>query len=293
MTMVDSPLAGGAQGAVPTSLPVLGVDAHAHVFVHGLSLASGRRYAPAYEATIDDYRAMLASLGLSHGVLVQPSFLGTDNGYLLDCLKAYPGQLRGIVVIDPAAGEWPLEAWHACGVVGVRANLIGKPAPDFGDAHWAPVLARMAALDWHLEIQVEAQRLHDVLPGALASGVRVVVDHFGRLDPVLGLRDPGFDDLLALAASPQVWVKVSGIYRVSDTPADVTAMVARASIAYGRLRDAFGVQRLVWGTDWPHTQFETTQTPRLALDMLQTFVPDAAERHALLVDAPARLFHLS
>lgn len=275
------------------ALPVTGIDSHAHVFVHGLSLATGRRYAPAYEATLDDYRAMLASLDLSHGVLVQPSFLGTDNGYLLDCLDRYPQQLRGIVVIDPVAGDWPLEAWHARGVVGVRANLIGHAAPDFTAAPWAPVLARMAALDWHLEIQVEAARLRDIVPGALASGVRVVVDHFGRVDPAQGMADPGFADLLALAVSPQVWVKVSGAYRVSARPDDAAATLAVAAEGYARLRDAFGVDRLVWGTDWPHTQFEASQSARLTLDTLHAFVPDAGERHALLVESPSRLFHFA
>jgi predicted TIM-barrel fold metal-dependent hydrolase len=75
-----------------TAPPITGIDSHAHVFVRGLPLASGRRYAPTYEATLDDYRAMLASIGLSHGVLVQPSFLGTDNGFLLSCLDAHPEQ---------------------------------------------------------------------------------------------------------------------------------------------------------------------------------------------------------
>src|ERR1700739_4900550 len=103
--------------ALHTAPPMTGIDSHAHVFVRGLSLASGRRYAPTYEATLDDYRAMLASIGLSHGVLVQPSFLGTDNGFLLSCLDAHPEQLRGVVVVDPARDIGQIDAWHARGVV--------------------------------------------------------------------------------------------------------------------------------------------------------------------------------
>ena len=57
-----------------------GIDTHAHVFARGLTLAEGRRYAPDYDAPVEDYLRRLDENGLSHGVLVQPSFLGTDSG---------------------------------------------------------------------------------------------------------------------------------------------------------------------------------------------------------------------
>jgi len=276
--------------ALPTALPITGIDSHAHVFVHGLPLAPGRRYAPAYEATPDDYRAMLASLGLSHGVLVQPSFLGTDNGFLLCCLDAHPGQLRGVVVVDPARDIVQIEAWHARGVVGVRANLIGAPLPDFGDAVWGPFLERMVALHWHLEVQIEAARLPVIAPALLNSGVRIVVDHFGRFDPALGIRDPGFASLLSLGHTRRVWVKVSGAYRVSPNRLDPAAALATAASAWPALVREFGVDRLVWGTDWPHTQFEDVQNARLTRDQLGAFVNQPNQLQAVLVDTPASLF---
>jgi len=273
-----------------TALPVTGIDSHAHVFVHGLPLASGRRYAPAYEATLDDYRAMLASLRLSHGVLVQPSFLGTDNGFLLSCLDAHPEQLRGIVVVDPARDIAQIETWHAHGVVGVRANLIGAALPDFGDTTWAPFLERMADLGWHLEVQIEAARLSAIAAAALASGVHMVVDHFGRFDPALGTGDPGFSTLLSLGPTRQVWVKVSGAYRVSPERDDPGAALAVAASAWPALVREFGVDRLVWGTDWPHTQFEDVQNARLTRDQLESFVNQPDQLRAVLVDTPASLF---
>jgi predicted TIM-barrel fold metal-dependent hydrolase len=54
-----------------------------------------RRYAPSYDAPLGDYLGQLLAHGFSHGVLVQPSFLGTDNRYLLSALQTVPGQLRG------------------------------------------------------------------------------------------------------------------------------------------------------------------------------------------------------
>ena len=268
-----------------------GIDGHAHVFVQGLPLAPGRRYAPAYEATLDDYRAMLASRNLSHGVLVQPSFLGTDNHFLLSCLDMRPGQLRGIVMVDPARDIGQIDAWHARGVVGARANLIGAELPDFGDVSWGRFLERMVALNWHLEVHIEAARLREIAATLLASGVKVVIDHFGRFDPALGTRDPGFSSMLAMASSGREWVKVSAAYRVSANPHDPAAALAAAADAWPALVREFGVDRLVWGTDWPHTQFEDMQDAGSARAQLSAFVTDPDQLHAVLIDTPSALFH--
>jgi predicted TIM-barrel fold metal-dependent hydrolase len=270
---------------------VTGIDSHAHVFTQDLPLVSGRRYAPAYDAPLERYRAMLAGIGMSHGVLIQPSFLGFDNSYLLDCLDAYPQQLRGVVMTDPVDAPGCIDDWHARGVVGVRANLIGVPLPDFSGQHWTALLSRMAALDWHLEMQIDAGRLFEVVPVLLASGVRIVIDHFGRFDPALGTRDPGFRYLLALGLTRRVWVKVSAGYRVSAKPSDYEATFATSANAWAELLSAFGGDRLLWGTDWPHTQFEHVWEPQRALDDFYRLVPDASHRQTVLIDTPTELFH--
>ena len=243
---------------------ITGIDTHAHVFTQDLPLAAGRRYAPAYDATLDRYRAMLASIGMSHGVLIQPSFLGFDNSFLLACLDAYPQQLRGVVMADPANALGYIDDWHARGVVGIRANLIGAQLPDFADKHWTALLA---------------------------SGVWIVIDHFGRFDPALGIGDPGFAHLISLGQTRRVWVKGSAAYRVSAKPGDAAATFATAASAWAALLPAFGVDRLLWGTDWPHTQFEHVCDPQRAINDLHRLVTDASHRQAVLIDTPAELFH--
>lgn len=47
-------------------------------------------HAPDYDALLDDYLALLHTRDISHGVLVQPSFLGTDNSYFVNALRRYP-----------------------------------------------------------------------------------------------------------------------------------------------------------------------------------------------------------
>jgi hypothetical protein len=49
---------------------------------------------------------------MSHGVLVQPSFLGSDNSYLLQAIARAPQRLRGIAMIDAQCEDTQLQALH-------------------------------------------------------------------------------------------------------------------------------------------------------------------------------------
>lgn len=262
------------------------IDTHAHIFTRDLPLVGDRRYAPTYDASIVDYLAMLDRNGMTHGVLIQPSFLGTDNSYMVSALRQNPKRLRGIAVLAPEADESTMRDLAGAGVVGLRLNLIGKPDPAFASPAWQAHLARVKALGWQIEVQAEAHRLQTLLPPLIEAGVPVVVDHFGRIDPKQGLSDPGFAQLLAFGPEGHVWVKLSGAYRIgSGEDGQRTAREAAE-----RLRTAFGVKRLVWGSDWPHTQFETKASPAQARADLSTWVPDEAERAIVLGQTPAALF---
>ena len=163
-----------------------------------------RRYAPDADAALATHLQHLDTHGLAYGVLVQPSFLGTDNRYMLQALRARPQRLRGVAVVDDNTGEDHLQALADAGVVGMRLNLIGLPLPDLNAPGWRRVLEQANTLGWHVELHLQAGRLPDLLPTLLAAGCRVVVDHFGRPDPALGVRDPGFGYLLQQAGSGRV-----------------------------------------------------------------------------------------
>lgn len=265
---------------------VTAIDTHAHVFERGLPLANARRYAPGYDAPLSAYLAQLDAHGVSHGVLIQPSFLGMDNSYMLAAIKQAPQRLRGVAVIDPAAPETFLAQLNAEGIVGIRLNLIGAPDPQLKSAVWQAALAHLHALDWHVELHVEARRLPTLLPPLLEAQVNVVVDHFGRPDPKLGVDDPGFAALLTAGRSRRVWVKISGAYRNGAAGRGEAIAVA----AMPRLKDSLGLDRLVWGSDWPHTQYESLVSYDQARAFVDVLLPNAADRQQVLVDTPAQLF---
>lgn len=266
----------------------IAIDTHAHVFVQGLGLADGRRYTPDYDAHLSDYLTQLDAHGLSHGVLVQPSFLGTDNAYLLSALRQAAGRLRGVVVVEPAVSDDALGAMAAAGVVGMRLNLVGQAPPALDASPWQGLLERVAALGWHVEVHLPAARLPEVMPPLLAAGCTVVVDHFGRPDPAGGIADPGFQYLLRQAGSGRVWVKLSGAYR--NWPAGQEAAAGRDAARL--LLDAYTAGRLVWGSDWPHTEHRhiSYASTRQSLDR---WIEDPGIRRAILADTPARLFQVA
>ena len=219
-------------------------------------------------------------------MLVQPSFLGTDNSYLIEALAEYPTRLRGIAVVAPDIARTALDDLERAGVVGLRLNLIGEPDPALGSLGWRRHLAAVAERGWQIEIQAEAHRLRWILPPLIDAGVAVVVDHFGKPDPEQGVDDPGFRHLLSLGPSRAVWVKLSGAYRTGD----IERGQAIAAAAVPLLKEAFGLDRLVWGSDWPHTQFEAVASYPNALALLGEWLPDAAERAIVLGESAAQLF---
>lgn len=262
---------------------MLSIDAHAHVFHRGLSLAPDRRYAPDYDAPLDTYLTELDRNGIDHGVLVQPSFLGTDNSYLVDCLARTERRLRGIAVLDPTTPPDQLHALDRAGVVGVRLNLVGQPMPDLDDVVWRSFFTDIAKLGWQVELQRCATHLPALTSRLLDHDLTIVLDHFALPDPARGIADPAFSKVLELGASGRVWVKLSGAYRNGPHGR------AFARRAYPRLRKAFGPGRLMWGSDWPHTKFEDRETYAANRAFLDQFIPDEKERAGVL-DAPRALF---
>jgi predicted TIM-barrel fold metal-dependent hydrolase len=264
------------------------IDTHAHIFERGLPLAPGARYTSDYDAPVGDYLKQLDANGMTHGVLVQISFLGTDNSYILDGIKKANGRLRGIAVVSPEISFEDMKAMDASGIVGVRLNLVGRPIPNFTEGPWPEHLKRVAALGWQVEVHREAKDIPAIVGPLLASGVNVVVDHFGRFDGAQGVEDPGFRWLLDQGASKRMWVKVSAAYRNGKEGKGEDAALK----AYPMLRDAIGLDKLLFGSDWPHTTFEKSISFANQVAFFEKMVPNAAERAQIMGENAAKLFRI-
>jgi predicted TIM-barrel fold metal-dependent hydrolase len=262
---------------LPTSSNDFRVDAHFHLFPAG-EAAPGARYVPPYAADHETWSAAAASVGIRRGVLVQPSFLGTDNTHLCAELRAHAHTLRGIAVIDPAAPPDVLRQLASCGVCGIRLNLSGVSHELGAWRDAGAVWDEMGRLGWHLELHTDTGGLPYVLT-QLPATIPLVVDHMAK-PATASASDPTMALLRARARLSPVHVKLSGAYRLRGLDAGAVARM---------LHDELGPRSLLWGSDWPCTNHEEmADYPRL-LEPLHDWVGPQAAVQALSSN-PAALY---
>ncbi len=257
------------------------VDCHAHVMRRGIPMTGDRHSEPTRDIGAEEFLAVLDLHGVTSGVLTAPSFYGADNALLLNALSHAPEQLRGTVILDPEQ-EPVLDDLERQGVRGVRLNWLRRTTlPDAGSVSYQRLFAAMRERGWHIELFLEGDRLHEVLPHLLASGARVVLDHFGCPEPTMGVVSAGFFTVLAAVRDGNTWVKLSAPYRLYG---------ANPRPYVNALLEAGGPERLVWGSDWPWIGHEGLFNYQDCLEWLTHWVPDEATRRTILVDTPAELF---
>jgi predicted TIM-barrel fold metal-dependent hydrolase len=108
------------------------------------------------------------------------------------------------------------------------------------------------------------------------------------------LAQPGFQLLLDLLRDKNFWVKVTGADKLCDTNVhSYYGLPFVDVIPFARAVIAAAPERVLWGTDWPHSNnFAPGKTPNDGdlLDLLAEFAPDEETRHKILVDNPATLY---
>ena len=225
-----------------------GIDAHAHVFSRDAPAITGARYRPAYEARLEDWTALWPRAGVTHGVLVQPSFFGFDNSELLGALALRPDRLRGVAVVDAGVSDEELDRLHEAGVRAIRLNLAGVAdySPHASRSNMA-LLERIHARAMHVEVFADAGRIPDIAPLIGPSRVRVVFDHFGNPGASDAQVDATFATVAVLATICRVGVKLSGAYRLGNADPRYLAL---------RWLEIVGHENIVWGSDWPWTRHE-------------------------------------
>ena len=222
----------------------LWTDSHFHVFSAGKA-RPGARYVPAYDAAFETWQAEAGAAGVRRGVIVQPSFLGSDNSRLCAELRRHGDVLRGVAVIDPGSTPEQLRELARCGVRGVRLNLSGA-SHELGAWKQATALwDQILLLGWHVELHTDAGALPHVLP-QLPHAMPLVIDHMAK-PAAASAADPTIAMLRVRVGVTQVHVKLSGAYRLPGIDARALA---------GVLRDELGSRCLLWGSDWPCTNHE-------------------------------------
>ena len=236
-------------------------------------------------ATADYFMQVMSAYGVSHALLVGPnSGYGTDNRCMLDAIRRGGPRFKGIAVVENDASASQLQDLRAQGVVGIAFNmaLLGLAHYADADALWE----RIAALGMCVQVQVQDDQMAELAPRLMGCGAQIVVDHHGRPDIARGLASPGFDALLRMADSGRCAVKLSGYDKFSRQ----ALPFADAQPFTDALLSAFGPANCLWGSDWPNIRATRRLDYGTLLGVFMRSVPSEADRRAILVDTPTRLF---
>ena len=197
--------------------------------------------------------AAMDAVGVDGALLISPfSLYQYDASYALEVYAAHPGKFGLIRPMDPRSETVADDFAEWAGTPGVVGARIMLTAQSFGADD--PGLNRILAAGAQAGIPVNVMCSGKLpLLRELARrhpSTRVVVDHVGLTQPFEPPAPPEpFADLanvLSLAACDNVAIKISGACTLSHQPFPYQDIWE----SLGKVFDAFGFDRCMWGTDW-------------------------------------------
>jgi predicted TIM-barrel fold metal-dependent hydrolase len=278
------------------------IDSHLHVWASEQELA-GFPYAEGHDppaslasaASTPELLKKMDEAEVAGALIVQPISHKFDHSYVIDAMKKHPSRFKGMLLHDPSLSEdeavTRLEDLALKGFVGVRFNpyLWNKT----GAKSWEPMSVgagletykRCAELNMPVGVMCfEGLDLHydDILKLLKVSpGTRMILDHFA----FASLTDHGnsnFKMLLDLSLYPQVYVKVSALFRLGDGAPYERVKEERLD----PLLRAFGCNRLMFGTDFPFV-LEQNEQYKGTVDLISNWLIQDKDAHAAVMGGTA------
>lgn len=279
-----------------TLAPTPIVDAHAHVWsadIRAYPWAPHDRVAlPASPAPIESLLDALGTVGGCRAVCLQPRVYGYDHAYLNQVLADHTGHVAGVCIVNPIRPSAPNELQDLVrqhGYRGLRLNPMADPDPDWlSGPSGRPLWEAAGALGLVVSLLIDPHQLG--LVASLArdfSDTPILIDHLGRCTPTTPSAD--VRALLQLADFSNVSLKVSALSTLSAQPYPYLNLHALVGDCYR----AYGPQRLLWGTDFPHILADGPY--RTAFDALASAMPfiDSSHLPAIMGGNAARLYGLN
>lgn len=207
-------------------------------------------------------------------VLIQMSFYEFDNSYMVDQIASHPDRFRGVGLVDHDAADVAekMVGLKGKGVRGFRLYAFPDRAAGWEDSAGIRTMWKTGAehgLAMCCLTDPKALPVVHRMCGTFPD-TTVVIDHFARIG-ARGEVDPNeLDQLLALADFENVYVKTSAFYALGKKAPPYTDL----GPMFGQVRDAFGSERLMWGSDCPyqvqgdHTYEASVALVRDGLDFL-------------------------
>ncbi|HEU0022950.1 MAG TPA: amidohydrolase family protein [Dehalococcoidia bacterium] len=214
------------------------VDSHVHIALH--------TYEP-----VEMLLTQMQYNNVEKTVLVQSSST-TDNTYLIECQRRFPNRLAVVCRVDvdsPTAAD-DLQYWHDEGAASVRLRNFNRSPGGDPLAIWRQAARLGMAVSTGGKV---AGFLTDEFADLVKTlpNLKIVIEHLGGIgfNAVHDAKpaEAQFQKVLDLAHFPNTYIKIHGMGEFCDPPFPYKVIPPYLKMAY----DAFGAQRLVWGSDYP------------------------------------------
>jgi predicted TIM-barrel fold metal-dependent hydrolase len=252
------------------------IDAHVHVWTPDTAhypLARGykREDMTPRSFTPEELFRHCRPVGVTRINLIQMSFYGFDNRYMLDMMDLHKDAFAGTAVIDPLAKD-PDRTMAELARRRVRAFRIHPRLSKQPPARWLqpPGYARMFAAGAKHNLAMSCLIDPDALPELERMCKRypdtpVIIDHLCRIGANGTIADADVKALCAMAVHKNVMVKVGAFYALGKKHAPYTDLAPFIQ----RVVEAFGPRRCMWESDCPF-QVQKGHTYRDSIDLVRT-----------------------
>ena len=200
---------------------------------------------------------------IQHG---RPQTGGYDHDYLFECVTRFPGRFSVVVIVDVTRADAPetLARYAARGAAGIRLNPTQRSPGSDPLAIWRKadelglVVSCMGGVD-----ETASDDFSELV--AALPGLPIILEHMagGGEGAAFPANGPGpqppyttFRKAMELAKFSNVSIKVHGMGEISPRP---SVLQTRYGLDFFDsvpplmeiARDAFGVRRMMWGSDYP------------------------------------------
>jgi len=278
-------------GASVDTLPI--IDAHIHLFdgtrPQGASYMGSAAYRSLSKTSLPHLYAPLArAAGIVGAVVVESSAWVEDNLWYLEVSQADPIMVGVSGRLDPYKPEFGeyLDRYHKNQLYrAIRASRFYTNTDG-------TITLDAVAVD-NLKLLAQADLAHDtanpsmplmtanVMLADAIPELRIIMDHLPSFDPAPGGREAYEAVVKEMAARPNIFVKLTGVYhpRLDNGQVVGEYMPLRDRLEY--LYGVFGEDRVMFGTDYPNSYGVATISEEVGLmkKFFSTRTRAAAEKY--------------
>jgi predicted TIM-barrel fold metal-dependent hydrolase len=284
-----------AQFAVPNSsgteaatlkAPMGACDCHHHIYDAVAFPAVSPQSRMQVRASVVEYRMLQKRLGITRDVVVTPAPYVTDNRVTLDAIKQLGANARGVAVVHTDVTDQDLKTLNDGGIRGIRFSVNDTTIANTRVDMIEPLAKRVAALDWHVQINMGADQIARLenLWNRIPS--KIVFDHMGHIPQPQGVAHPAYGVIRRLVDKGRTWVKLSVTYDNTKDGPPGYADITRVAQDYVKAAP----ERMLWGSNWPHPNETDKPDDAMLFDLMLRWAPDDATRRRILVENPETLY---